>query len=834
MEFLPKSTNIPNQKVPDSQKTDSWYEDSIDGCESLILTGNSFIRENRLRKAINYDLYSGKLHESDMETIINPMGLKDIAFPNKVENHALCNPYIKALIGEEIKRRFDVSVKVENEDAISEKEKAKKEQYMQLMERFLTEDLPQPDVEGLDPNSKEYKQKLEQYQEQLTKELEQKQKYINYEWQDVRELAAERLLKYYAKKEELDWKFTQGFEDALISTEELYCIDVIANEPIARKCNPLTTHFQLPPSAYKLEDADQVVEELYMSLGDVIDTYYDELKPEWIDYLESKTNRKASNNYGNIPNNELEYPTFSLDNSVSNGTVYNYNLNNFMAFDANSNIRVVKCSWRGMRKVGILSFPDENGEMQKTIVPDTYKLNKNNGESVEWKWIGEWYEGTKIANKYYVKKQVKPVQFRSLNNLSRCESGYVGTIYKTNSSQPQSLLDIIKPYQYAYNVIYHRFKLMLSNNIGKVMKLDLAKVPDGWQPDKWIYYAKVMNIAVIDSFKEAKKGAATGKLAGNMTANSEVLDLELGNSFQQMIAVLENIKQELDLITGISASRRGEKNDDGLGVTQENKLASANITEWYFKLHDNTKTRVYQALLEIAKYCLRNGNKTIQYIEDDMTSQIYTIDGELVNECEYGLFVRDANSDREAIQMLRKASEIALQTGTVDVVQLMDIFSNQSLASIRRKIEKSVSQSKEEQNKARQEELQVQQQEIQNRLDVEMQKLELKKYEIDANNQTKLDIAHMTSLSIDEGPNAEDISNVAESSLKQQELFSKDFMERQKHLRETAKANKEAQLKSRELDIKEKELKDKKAIEELKAKTSLQVARANKNKYDKK
>lgn len=799
---------FPEQKLPDSKKDKEWGTQCIDAAESLILTRNQYARTSRYAKMINYDLYSGILHPSDVEVILNPVGIKEVAFPAKMENHPIVNPYVKSLVGEELKRRFDFSLKVENEEAINKKEEAKKEQYMALMEQIFLEGLEQP-TEELTPEQQQA------YEAEIQKRLIQKQKYINYEWSDIRELAGTRLLNYYEEKEELKSKFNKGFEDALISGEEIYSIDIVNNEPIVRKCNPLNTYFLLPPDSNRVEDSDIVIEESYWPVGQIIDYFYDDLKPEDIDYLHQRVMYKERGGYGGIPNYELQDPIFSLPVGILDGVTANQmstsNANSLIPFDAQSNIRTVKVVWKSTRKVGKLSYVDEAGNMNMTIVPETYKVNKEAGESIKWIWISEWWEGWKIANEFYLRIRPREVQFRNLNNISKCSSGYVGTIYKTNSSIAQSLLEIMKPYQYMYNLIYHKTKEAFAKNIGKVANLDLAKIPDGWQPEKWLYYLKTMNIAVVDSFKEAKKGAAVGKLAGTMSGSQNTMDLDMGNYIQQHIEMLEHIKRELDLVTGITPERRGMRTsaDPGLGVTQENKLASANITEWYFNLHDNTKKRVYSTLLETAKYCLRNNNKTIQYITDEMTSEIFKVDGEIVNECEYGIFIRDAVEDQQAIQMLRQATEIAMQTGQVDVLQLMDIYSNNSISSIRRKIEKSVSEAKQAAQEAQQRQEQMQMQIEQSRNQIEMEKLRLKQYEIDQNNATKIAVAEMQAYAIDEGPSTEMIDRTSELALKQQEIT-------QKHFREEEKNRTARELKEKELNIKRRESEQKLEIEKKK------------------
>lgn len=786
MQKFNQNITFPNQKISDSAKNEAWGKDNVDAAESLILNQNQYTRNSRYSKLVNYDLYAGKLHPSDMELIMNPLGLKDVHFPSKPLNHPLINPYLKALIGEEIKRRFDYHLKVNNEDAISEKETAKKEIIQQTIEQILLEGIQQPAQGDQEAQAK--------FEQEVEKRLRQKKEYLNYEWQDVRELSGNRLLKHYSQKNNLAEIFTKGFEDSLICAEEIYRVDVVNNEPVAYKCNPLNTYFLLPPDSNKIEDCDIIIEEDYIPISKVIDDYYDELKPSEIDWLGEKTMYKAKGTYGGPVGYELQDPTFAvpfgLTGSVNINQI-NTSANSYMSFDSQNNVRRVKVVWRSLRKIGLLTYLDEQGQAQETTVSEYYKPSKELGETVKWIWIGEWWEGTKIANEIYVKIQPRPIQFRSLNNLSKCASGYIGTIYKTNSSQPVSLVDLMKSSQYMYNVIYHRTQLAFAKNIGKVANLDLAKIPAGWEPEKWLYYMREMNLAVTDSFREANKGAATGKLAGNMSSNQAVLDMDMGNYIQQHIQMLEYIKGELDLITGITAERRGQRttSDQGLGVTQENKLASSNITEWYFKIHDNTKVRVLSALLETAKYCLRNDNKTIQYIEDDYTTQIYKVDGELINECEYDLFIRDAVEDQKAIDMLRQATEIGLQTGQVSLIQLMDIYSNQSLASIRRKIERSIAQTKEEQSQAQQAEFEANQkaiqtelefkkEELQSKLDLDYAKLDQEALDNQLDREVKIQVETMKAYSLDEGPNTGDIAAVGEQALKQQEMYSKEVMKK--------------------------------------------------------
>ena len=147
----------------------------------------------------------------------------------------------------------------------------------------------------------------------------------------------------------------------------------------------------------------------------------------------------------------------------------------------------------------------------------------------------------------------RPVQYNSLSNPSRCHFGIVGQIYNLNDDKPFSMVDMMKPDAYLYDVIHERLNHLLSINWGKLAKIDLSLIPKGWTFDKWMYYARVNGIAIIDSFNEGDYGAGAGKLAGAMNNNSNgVIDAELGDSIQQYINLLEYIKSDLSDISGIS------------------------------------------------------------------------------------------------------------------------------------------------------------------------------------------------------------------------------------------------------------------------------------------
>jgi hypothetical protein len=93
------------------------------------------------------------------------------------------------------------------------------------------------------------------------------------------------------------------------------------------------------------------------------------------------------------------------------------------------------------------------------------------------------------------------------------------------------MVDMMKPYSYLYDIIHDRLNKMMARNWGKMTRMDLSKVPAGWNIDKWLYYAKTMGLFIEDSFREGVVGASLGKLSGAMNSNTQgVIDADFGNN----------------------------------------------------------------------------------------------------------------------------------------------------------------------------------------------------------------------------------------------------------------------------------------------------------------
>ena len=298
--------DLPRQRLARSQKGKKWAKTCIDELEKITYGDVNYNgRSSRVKKQVNYDLFNGKLNQGDFSYVLNPFGVEESNFPATMQHYDIISPKIQLLMGEEIKRPFNFKVVSHDPDAISKIEELKKEMLLEYLYSVVVS--PQDEAEQqaqMQQAASADPEKAAAMQPQTPKQIE---KYINYEYQDIREITAQRILEYLVREDDLQEKFNRGFKDALIAGEEIYWVGDISGNPTVRVCNPLDVRVILDPDSPWIDESQAVIEERWLTLSTVLDEYYEYLDPTELDRLESgSTGTDPSNKGGlNYPYNEF-------------------------------------------------------------------------------------------------------------------------------------------------------------------------------------------------------------------------------------------------------------------------------------------------------------------------------------------------------------------------------------------------------------------------------------------------------------------------------------------------------------------------------------------------
>lgn len=683
--------SYPRQTLSDAKKTDEWFKKNLDFAESIITHDNG-LRASFSNKKINYDLRANIINPHDFEKIINPDKLDLTTLPATFQHIGIENIKINLLLGEYSNRRkeFRVYLSSGDKDGIGRKEQA----LMEQTKRELTEMIQ---TQSISP-------------EEIQKRLESLNKYQTYEFQDVAEIVANKILKKEYKEQDCDFIFLTTFEDLLTSGEEVMYCGVLGGNPVMRKIDPRTLATVGGNSMY-IEDRDLIVEYGYKSVGQVIDDYWDELSEKDVEYLETgKVDSTLSTAMG--LNNDISiYDRYGEEEALKIFHPNELGIKTFGgAFDTYGNVRVLKVCWRSRRKIGKLKYFDEEGQEQSDYVPEDYKVREELGEEVKWQWVNEWMEGTKIADCIYITMRPVPYASQSMVNKSKGTPPFIGSINSTNGYKVQSLMDVMKPLSYSYDIAYYKRELEIATYKGSFAAINSAMIPSGWSPEKWMRYVTINKFAWLDPTNEILKGPSQGKSAGAFNTLTAT-NVQLGDpeAIQMYSNLLLDIETTLGKVAGISGGREGQiENREAVNNVEREITQTSHITEKWFAIDSNFRRRVLTKFLECCKYAYKMNPKKGQFLLDDLGQYILSKFDEFVSS-DFDLHVGNSRSDTELFRDINALSQAAIQNGQATISDLIAVRQNDSVQAIARKLEDSARTIAEQNNKMETERLKAEQ-----------------------------------------------------------------------------------------------------------------------------
>jgi len=660
-----------NQRISYTAKNadnKAWYKEQADRIDSEH-NSTSYVQgdiSNYKRMKVNYDLFNNILDLSDFEYVCKPFGAKMGELPAKMVNRDIVSGKIKAMLGMEMKRPFSWNVIATNPEATTRKEQ---EEFKRIKDFVISETLKPIRLQIEQQKAEEAKGKqltpeeIQQIQQQIEEELqaqtpEEVKKYMTREHQDPAEVMSQQLLEYLTQKCDLKRKFNNTFKHGLLSAKGIMYVGILNGEPEVWNVNSMRFNGDNSPDLQFVEDGEYASCEYPMQPSEIVKYFGDELTQDEIDKIYSSWsgNRKGV----------MEDDLFIVDEKQKD-------------YDDNSSIKLIHCVWKSLRKIGFLSYKDDDGEIQEMIVDENYKLNKDAGDiKIEWEWIPEVYETWKIKTlePIYLKMQPIPGQFKDIDNLYYCKLPYYGVIYDNMNSQETSLMDRLKIYQYYYNIVMYRLELLLASDKGKKVLMNINMIPDsaGIDIKQWQYFMESTPYMWYDPNEEG-----TGYADANTVA--KVIDLSLVSDIQKYIEIAEYLRTQCGRSVGISDQVEGQIGpNDSVGGTRQALVQSSHILEPYFELHSYVKRNVLQALIETAKIAYSGTKKRkLTYFLDDMSRRVIDLDVGLLDTSTLGIFVSNSAKAEEAKDLIRQLTHAALQNQKVELSDVISVIRQEGI-----------------------------------------------------------------------------------------------------------------------------------------------------------
>lgn len=806
---------FPRQKLPLSKKGKKWQEDCVNyiiGEGNVTSGGNSTSYYGELQTY--YNLYNSIFDEKDFKSITNPFKVED-GFPATPHDFNIIRPKVDLLIGEETKRPLNFRVIRTSQEATSEMQEKEKQMILQYIEAAIT--------------AKMSPEEAQQFQEQLQSgEImppEQIAKYMDKDYKDIVENTAYHSLTYLREKLDLDNEFIKGWKDGLISGREIYYVGVLNAEPYAERVNPICFSYDKSPDLDFIEDGSWCCRKMRMPITEVYDRYYDKLEEKDLDRLEEMIGSTPGRNLGDRSPVDMGIQLRIYDNPIFEGS-------------GKSLVNVWHCCWKSFKKIFYVTTTDDAGQSQINIVDETYQP-VGNEVSVEPDWIIEVWEGYRAGSDLYFGIQPIEYQHVSIDNPNSQKLPYCGAIYSNTNSKPRSLVSILKPLQYMYIVLWYRLELAIARDKGKVVNMDITQIPKSMNisPAKWMHYLSSVGVNFINPYEEGWNipGREGGKPAqfNQITA----LDLTMSNVIAEYIQLMDKIEELAGTISGITQQREGAVNtSEMVGNVERSVVQSSHITEPLFWVHNQCKRRVLNMLLNTAKGAWEEtGKQKLQYIFDNGERAFLDITPKFYYE-DMDVFVSDTSKDLENIQKLQQLIQPAMQNGA-SLLEAAEILTNDNFNIIKQKLkdmqtrQEQIQQQQQEAEAQQQQQLQQMQNEAkQQELMLQEAQMDLQRYQIDQDNQTKIAVAQINAYrgteELDQDQNGiPDPIEIGKQAIEQQkinqEAYNKRYEAKQKREIEDQKIQLEKDKMKHETELQK--AKDDAAYEreKLKARTAL-------------
>ena len=829
-----KNTIFPAQKIPSKSKNYEWGKaclDYIAGMSEVVPAGNDVTSYEEMQTL--YDLYNSIFDEKDLKYVTDPFK-QDDGFPASPQNFNIIRPKVDLLIGEETKLPFRFRVIRTSQNAASD--------IQEKMKSMLQEYIMAGIMAEMDPvAAAEFKAGIENGEIMPPEKISE---FISKDYKDVAESAATHALKFLKEKLNLPHEFNKGFKDLLIAGKEVYYVGIRNGEPHLESVNPMYVYHDQSPDIEFIEDGDYAARRMRMTAAEIYDRLNDKMTEKDLDALLEMSGAEInSGKYGkDAPIADYNHLKTKLISNSSDIT--------------NDYISLWHCVWKSYKKIGFLTYIDDMGELQETVVSEDY-MQIGNEIDLTWKWVIEIWEGYKIGEDLYV--GIQPIEYQHMNseNLNSQKLPYVGAIYSNSNSKSRSLVSLMKPLQYMYIIVWYRLELALARDKGKVITMDITQIPKSMGIDaaKWMHYLSAIGVNFVNPYEEGWD--IPGREGGKASAFNQIteLDLTMANVIDQYINLMAKIEDMVGEISGVTRQRQGAvSNRELVGSVERAVTQSSLITEPLFWLHNQVKRNATKLLLDTSKEAWRNSGKHhLQYIYNDSARAFVTLSDNFFYE-DHDVFVSDSNKDMSDVEMLRSLYQPAMQGGAslLDIAEIMTLDNvseiKNKLSEIERKRMEMMNQQQEAEQTAQMQAIQVQNEVKMQELDLREQEIMLDKYKIDMDAQTKITVAEIGAYRFQEDLDANNNSipdpmEIADMAIKEsqvsasimdkqmqlanksREIESKNKIEKSKISAQIEAENKRAEIESKKIQLEKDKMAHEKSMQAMKDKAAMERER---------
>lgn len=617
-----------------------------------------------LKKAYNY--YHGIRDAEQFRHIEENYG---IGVPTSVGFTPLIKKHIDVLVGEYLELDPDLQITCKDEETLSnimrdKKLKIDKELY-EFLRRYLQNAIVNILLNSQQPVNDPF----------IEKEMQKIQNDIEQSYVSDYEIAAQNILSYIRNSRDLDLKnkMRELFTDILVAGICYYRVRPKGDNISLEILNPLDTFIERNQNDFYLNKSRRAVVRRWLTKGQILDEFGDDLGPEAIERLDGMFER------------------YSYDDRAvlvrSTGALYNDNA------ELLGNGKTPSPGILGGLEIHPLFPWDESGRY-------TYS-NADVVEVYECEWL-EWskkknrsvlHYGVRIGNDIFITPGESKYYVQNRSNPKDVSLNINGMFFNDKNGQPYSLMLATMNLQDKYDLLlYCRDNLIAtSGTVGDW--IDIAHIPVALgvtMPErimKWQAYKK-NGLALYDSSQE-------GAQIINTTFNG-FDDTVRAQSIQAIQIAIESVEAQASATTGVFAEKLGGiEQRDAVSNVKVGIHQSTLLTKQYFHAMDLMYKEINYDLLNLAKVVYKNGI-TGSIILGDRLVKTFTALPEHYTLTDFDIHIQDSSESYRMREDIKAINIELIKAGMVDVEDTLSIITAKNMTQLKKYINQSIKNKKAE------------------------------------------------------------------------------------------------------------------------------------------
>lgn len=797
--------NFPQQKVSGTIKSKAeWYTNCID---YVIDTGLAM--NDRTEDEIKLRILRGDIPNSFYKKTLNPYNAtneKYQRFPATMRNLDIMSDIIRRYVSEYFKGVHEFIVGANNPDIVINKNAKLKEKigelaqqaFQQEFEKAYQQAIQQAQQQGQDPNTINPQDSMPD-PEQFIKEFNEK--YI-----DDESKQGQDMLDYIRSITQDNIIYLSAFFN-FVSLGECFSYCDVRGSNIIKENVPVLEAYPIPNGNYFVEDHDMFARKMMLSYQQIMDMFEDNLDDKDKAFLETYYSRQSA--HGGITrltyNQYFEtYPDVCEKFNKEERELFKRDPIN--VYDVNTNLyEVWHVVWRGEAKRGILTYINELGLTTTRVVDEGYTLNKETGDiSIEWTYEPQVYEGYRIGTRYTAIYPIKarPIAFNRGGKLP-----YNGIMEVLPMMGKFSIIKLITPYQIMRNIFAYHREMVIAKNKMLILLLPESLIASNTE-DK-IYKMAADGVLLVDDTEDANS---------QKMANIRLLNANLGSYITELTNLMEATKLEAREMVDMNVQRYGDiAQSAGAATTQEAITRSSMGMVILVQMFDEFRKADYNRDLDYCKLAYIDGLDTSYWNELGQKKYI-SLDVDTFINSDYSTTVRNDSKELDKVQQLRQWAFSAAQNGDLDMA--LAAITGDNVSQIKATVQKFTELKRQHEEQMQQTEQMLKQEEIQNKLREIEAKGEQDRLTEQLKYQYELQLKYIdVDMSLLGQEGTDDGSEKRLAALAEQ---NKTNIEQQKLQLAREQMYADSYSKAADRQVKREDIK-----------TKLQIAKTNKNKYDK-